>query len=170
MNPDKRIIIDELAARINNSPFLIVVDYTTVTVPEFCKLREDLTKSGATCHVAKNNFMRTALSEAGLPDISEHLVGQTAFITGTEDVAAAAKAVNTFNKATKKADYKVALVDGAVMSVNEIRAIGDLPPRDQLLAKLLGTINAPASALARVIQAYVDKENGTGETAEESAE
>ncbi|MDO4409827.1 MAG: 50S ribosomal protein L10 [Akkermansia sp.] len=161
MNPDKRIIIDGLTERLNKSPFLIVIDYTTVTVPEFTGLRASLDACGAQCHVAKNNFMRTALVDAGLPDIGEHLNGQTAFITGTADVAAAAKVVNTFNKASKKADYKVAIVDGAVMSAAQIRQIGDLPSRDVLLATLLGTINGAGSALARVIQAYVDKENGT---------
>ena len=75
----------------------------------------------------------------------------------------AAKAINTFAKASKKAEYKVAILDGAILSADEIRAIGELPPRDQLLAKLLGTINAAGSALARVIQAYVDKENGGSE-------
>ena len=58
---------------------------------------------------------------------------------------------------------QVAILDGAILSADEIRAIGELPPRDQLLAKLLGTINAAGSALARVIQAYVDKENGGSE-------
>lgn len=69
MNPDKRIIIDDLTARVNASPFLIVVDYTAITVPEFTNLRSALAASGAQCHVAKNNFMRTALTDAGLPDI-----------------------------------------------------------------------------------------------------
>ena len=78
MNPDKRIIIDDLTARVNASPFLIVVDYTSITVPEFTNLRSALAACGAQCHVAKNNFMRTALTDAGLPDIGEHLVGQTA--------------------------------------------------------------------------------------------
>ena len=76
---------------------------------------------------------------------------------------AAAKAINTFAKASKKAEYKVAILDGAILSADDIRAIGELPPRDQLLAKLLGTINAAGSALARVLQAYVDKENGGSE-------
>ncbi len=167
MNPDKRIIIDGLFERVNNSPFLIVIDYTGITVPEFTGMRASLSDCGASCHVAKNNFMRAALSEAGLPDISEHLSGQTAFITGNSDVCAAAKVVNTFAKASKKAAYKVAILDGAVLSASEIQAIGDLPPREALLAKLLGTINAAGSALARVIQAYVDKQ---GEAPAESAE
>ena len=93
MNPDKRIIIDDLTARVNASPFLIVVDYTAITVPEFTNLRSALAASGAQCHVAKNNFMRTALTDAGLPDIGEHLVGQTAFITGASDVAGAASSL-----------------------------------------------------------------------------
>ena len=140
MNPDKRIIIDDLTARANASPFLIVVDYTSITVPEFTNLRSALAACGAQCHVAKNNFMRTALTDAGLPDIGEHLVGQTAFVTGASDVAAAAKAINTFAKASKKAEYKVAILDGAILSADDIRAIGELPPRDQLLAKLLDVI------------------------------
>lgn len=164
MNPDKRIIIDDLTARVNASPFLIVVDYTSITVPEFTNLRSALAACGAQCHVAKNNFMRTGSDGMpAFPDIGEHLVGQTAFVTGTSDVAGAAKAINTFAKASKKAEYKVAILDGAILSADEIRAIGELPPRDQLLAKLLGTINAAGSALARVIQAYVDKENGGSE-------
>lgn len=165
MNSDKSIIIDELTSRVNSSPFLIVFDYTGVTVPEFGALREALSANGAQCHVAKNNFMRKALADANLPDISEHLTGQTAFVTGTQEVVGAAKVVNEFAKKSKKAPYKVAILDGAVLSADEIKSLGDLPPRDVLLAKLLGTINAPASALARVIQAYVDKENG-GETTE----
>lgn len=134
MNPDKRIIIDDLTARVNASPFLIVVDYTSITVPEFTNLRSALAACGAQCHVAKNNFMRTALTDAGLPDIGEHLVGQTAFVTGASDVAGAAKAINTFAKASKKAEYKVAILDGAILprtksvpSANCLPAISCLP-------------------------------------------
>lgn len=164
MNPDKRIIIDDLIARVNGSPFLIVVDYTKVTVPEFTGLRAKLSESGAQCHVVKNNFMRKALTEAGLPDIGEHLIGQTAFITGATDVIGAAKVINAFAKTSKKAAYKVALVDGSILEPAAIQALGEIPSREALLAQLLGTINAAGSALARVIQAYVDKENGTDET------
>ena len=134
MNPDKRIIIDDLTARVNASPFLIVVDYTSITVPEFTNLRSALAACGAQCHVAKNNFMRTALTDAGLPDIGEHLVGQTAFVTGASDVAGAAKAINTFAKASKKAEYKVAILDEpffprtkSVPSANCLPAISCLP-------------------------------------------
>jgi len=167
VNADKGIIIEQLLAKVNASPFLLVIDYTGITVPEFTGLRAALSAAGATCMVAKNTFMTKAIAEAGLPDISAALKGQTAYIMGESDVCAAAKAVNTFAKSSKKAAYKAGILDGAELSVDKIKALGDLPSRDVLLATLLGTINGAGSALARVIQAYVDKENGGA--AEENA-
>lgn len=163
VNPDKTVIIEQLQAQVNASPFLLVIDYTGVTVPEFGKLRASLAEAGAKCVVAKNSLMAKAIAEAGLPDISAHLKGQTAFVMGESDVCSAAKAINTFAKASKKASYKTGILDGAELTPDKIQALGDLPSRDVLLATLLGTINAAGSALARVIQAYVDKENGGSE-------
>lgn len=163
VNPDKTVIIEQLQAQVNASPFLLVIDYTGVTVPEFSGLRAALSEAGAKCVVAKNSFMAKAIAEAGLPDISAHLKGQTAFVMGQSDVCSAAKAINTFAKASKKAAYKTGILDGAELTPEKIQALGDLPSRDVLLATLLGTINAAGSALARVIQAYVDKENGGSE-------
>lgn len=160
MNPDKRIIIDELLARVNSSPFVIVFDYTGVTVPDFGGLRNELANCEAECHVAKNNFMRKVIEEAKLPDISEVLVGQTAFITGKSDVVGAAKALTTFIKSSKKGTIKIGILDGAILSAAQVTELGNLPSRETLLAMVLGTINGAASALARVIQAHVDKENG----------
>ena len=163
VNADKTIIIDDLKAKVNASPFLLVIDYTGVTVPEFTKLRADLAAAGATCVVAKNTFMAKAVKEAGLPDVTAALKGQTAYVMGESDVCAAAKAINTFAKASKKAAYKTGILDGAELTPEKIKALGDLPSREVLLATLLGTINGAGSALARVIQAYVDKENGGAE-------
>ena len=168
VNADKTTIIDELKAKVDASPFIIVIDYTSVTVPEFTTLRADLAAAGATCVVAKNTFMAKAIASAGLPDISASLKGQTAYIMGNSDVCAAAKAVNNFAKKSKKAAYKAGILDGAELTPEKIKALGDLPSRDQLLATLLGTINGAGAALARVIKAYVDKENG-GATEETSA-
>lgn len=160
MNPDKRIIIDELLARVNKSSFVLVFDYTTVSVPQFGGLRSQLAESGAQCHVAKNNFMSKVLAEAGLPAIDDSLVGQTAFITGESDIVGAAKALTSFVKTAKKGKIKVGILDGAVISAAQIEELGNLPSRETLLAMVLGTINGAASALARVIQAHVDKESG----------
>ncbi|MDO5450258.1 MAG: 50S ribosomal protein L10 [Akkermansia sp.] len=163
MNADKTVILEALQEKVNASPFLIVIDYTGITVPEFTDLRAKLAAAGASCVVAKNSYMGKALAAAGLPDISAHLKGQTAYVMGESDVCSAAKVINTFAKASKKAAYKAGIMDGAELDAAKIQALGDLPSRDVLLATLLGTINGAGSALARVIQAYVDKENGGAE-------
>ena len=170
VNADKTTIIDDLKAKVNASPFIIVIDYTGVTVPEFTALRADLAAAGASCVVAKNTFMAKAIVEAGLPDITASLTGQTAYVMGNSDVCAAAKAVNNFAKKSKKAAYKAGILDGAALTPEKIKSLGDLPSRDQLLATLLGTINGAGAALARVIQAYVDKENGGATEENTSAE
>ena len=162
---DKETIVANLLEKVNASPFLVVIDYAGVTVPEFTKLRASLAEAGASCTVAKNSFMAKAVAEAGLPDISAHLKGQTAYVTGGSDICAAAKVINTFAKASKKAAYKTGILDGAELTPEKIQALGDLPSREVLLATLLGTINGAGAALARVIQAYVDKENGTSSDA-----
>jgi large subunit ribosomal protein L10 len=151
MNPDKKIILEGLLERVNASPYVLVVDYTGMTVPHFSELRNRLDDAGAQCHVAKNTYMRKALSEAGLPDIGEQLTGQTAFVTGEKDVAAVAKVLKNFEKEFKKPGIRIGVIDGAVLSEDQVRAIADLPSREVLLAQLLGVINAPASKLVRTL-------------------
>ena len=165
VNADKETIVTHLLEKVNASPFLLVIDYTGVTVPEFTTLRANLAAAGASCTVAKNSYMAKAISAAGLPDISASLKGQTAYVMGGSDICSAAKVINTFAKSSKKAAYKTGILDGAELTPDKIQALGDLPSREVLLATLLGTINGAGAALARVIQAYVDKENGTGSDA-----
>ena len=151
MNPDKQIIVDELLSRVNASPFLLVVDYTGMTVPQFDELRSRLSEGGAECHVAKNSHMKRVLESAGMAGLEEALQGQTAFITGTEDVCGAAKSVKNFQKEFKKPEVKGGLLDGELLDEAQSKALADLPPREVLLATLLGVINQPASMLARVL-------------------
>ena len=166
VNADKETIVTQLLDKVNASPFLLVIDYTGVTVPEFTGLRANLAAAGASCTVAKNSYMAKAIAAAGLPDISASLKGQTAYVMGGSDICSAAKVINTFAKASKKAAYKTGILDGAELTPDKIQALGDLPSREVLLATLLGTINGAGAALARVIQAYVDKESGSEGAAE----
>jgi large subunit ribosomal protein L10 len=151
MNPDKQIIIDQLLERVNQSPFVLVVDYNGMTVPQFGELRNRLAENGAECHVAKNSYMKRVFSEAGLPDIGEELAGQTAFVTGDSDVCGAAKAIKNFAKEFKLPEMKGGVLDGEALDAEQIKALAELPPRDVLLGQLLGVINAPATKLLRTI-------------------
>ncbi|MGJ8656497.1 MAG: 50S ribosomal protein L10 [Akkermansiaceae bacterium] len=164
MNPDKKIIIDELLERVNASPYVLVMDYTGVTVPQFSELRDNLREGGAECHVAKNTYMRAALSEAGLPDISAELTGQTAFVTGDGEVTAAAKAVKDFVKKAKDVKLKVGILDGEVIDEEKINVLASLPSREELLAKLLSVINEPGTSILRALN---EKFGNTGSSSDE---
>jgi large subunit ribosomal protein L10 len=175
MRPEKASIVQDLLAKLNASPFLFVTDYTGLRVDQFSELRIRLAGAGARCHVVKNTFLRRAAKDAGLPELGD-LKGQTAIIVGDKDVAAAAKIVKTFVAEFQKPIVKLGVIDRAVVSSDQIKAIADLPAREILLAQLLGvlqapaarlvrTLNEPAASLARILQAKADKEPAPTEAA-----
>jgi large subunit ribosomal protein L10 len=175
MHPEKANIVAELHAKLNASPFLFVADYTGLKVSQFSELRNRLWATGSRCHVVKNSFLRLAVKDAGLPELTD-LRGQTAIIVGEKDVAAAAKVLKTFTAEFKKPTLKAGLIDGLPVGSAEIQAIADLPSREVLLATLLGVLqapasklvrvlNEPASALARVLQARADQAAQTDQAA-----
>ncbi len=170
MNPDKKIIINGLLDRVNASPYLIVIDYTGLTVQQFTELRNRLTAGGASCTVAKNTYMRKALAEAGMPDIGAELTGQMAYVTGTAEVFAAAKAIKNFEKEFKKPEMKVGILGNAVLDSARLKMIADIPSREAVLSQLLGTILEPASRIARILQAKYNPEGGSSSDAEPAAE
>jgi len=167
-NPDKKIIIDGLLDRVNASPFLIVIDYTGLTVTQFTELRNRLGATSSKIVVAKNSYVKKALAEAGLPDIAEGLIGQTAFITGDSEVFAAAKVVKNFEKEFKKPEFKIGILDGAILSADKLKSIADIPSREAVLSQLLGLINEPATRIARVLNAKFNPDAGSESTEEEA--
>ncbi len=151
MRPEKVTIVEDLQAKLNASPFVLVTDYTGLRVDQFSILRNRLAEIGAEYRVVKNTFLRRALSQIGLPDISSDLKGQTAIVIGDKDVAAAAKVLKTFVGEAKKPEIKIGVVDNLVVSVDQINSIADLPSREVLLATLLGVLQAPAGQLVRLL-------------------
>ena len=170
MNPDKKIIINGLLDRVNASPYLIVIDYTGLTVQQFTELRNRLNAGGASCTVAKNTYMRKALAEAGMPDIGAELTGQMAYVTGTAEVFAAAKAIKNFEKEFKKPEMKVGILGNAILDSERLKMIADIPSREAVLSQLLGTILEPASRIARILQAKYNPEGGSSTDATPAAE
>lgn len=172
MNPDKQIIISGLLAQVNTSPFVIVVDYTGLTVPQFTELRNRLSDSGAKCTVAKNSYMRKALTQAGLPDIGADLTGQTAFVTGSEEVFAAAKVLKNFEKEFKKPEMKIGILGEDILDADKLKALADIPSREAVLSQLLGLINEPATRIARILLEKFDpeREHFKSEAGEESSD
>src|ERR1044072_1695055 len=96
MRAEKKFISSEYVARLNSSPFFIVVDYTGLKVGPMTELRKRLHKAGAEIHVVKNTVFRLAAKEAGVADLGAALAGQIAAVTGQRDVSAAAKVLKPF--------------------------------------------------------------------------
>jgi large subunit ribosomal protein L10 len=151
MRAEKANLVAELKEKVQSSPFVLVTDYNTMNVPQFAELRKRLRAVGARYTVVKNTVFKVALKEVGLPTLDEYLAGQTAVVCGEKDVCAAAKVLKTFSTEFKKPVVRGGVLDNALIDAKQINALADLPARDVLLAQLLGVLNAPASALVRIL-------------------
>jgi large subunit ribosomal protein L10 len=169
MRPEKTTIVEDLSARLNHSPFLIVTEYSGLNVIQLSELRSRLAGAGAQCKVVKNTFLRKAAAAVGYPDLAAELKGQTAIVTGESDVCAAAKILKSFAAEFQKPSVKVGVLENAVISKEQIQALADLPAKEVLQAQLLGVLkspfqklvtllNEPVASLARLLKARIDKE------------
>lgn len=151
MRPEKADIVSDLSEKLNRSPFMLVTDYQRMKVDQFSELRNRLAPAGAEVRVVKNSFLKRAMSSSGLPDVGDQLSGQTAIVLGEKDVAPVAKILKSFAAEFKIAALKIGVVDKAILSTKDVEALAELPPREELLAKLLGLLLAPATRLVRVL-------------------
>ncbi len=174
MRPEKTSIVSELSEKLKRSPYVLVTDYQRMKVADFSELRNRLAPTGAEMHVVKNNFLKRAMADSGFPDVGDKLVGQTAVVTGDQDVAPVAKIFKTFAAEFKIAVLKVGFVDRSVLSTVDLETLAELPARDVLQAQLLGLLlspatrlvrllNEPGAALARLLSAKAQKQGNTAE-------
>jgi large subunit ribosomal protein L10 len=168
MRAEKSYLTKEYLARLNASPFFIVVNYAGLKVAHLTDLRKRLQKAGAEVHVVKNSIFRLAAKEAGVAELNGALAGQIAVVTGPKDVSSAAKAVKNFAAEFDKLKVRFGYLNGQRVEPAELNALADLPSIEVLRGKLLGVLqapatklvallNTPAGQLARVLQARVDK-------------
>jgi large subunit ribosomal protein L10 len=173
MKPEKKIIVEALGQKIKESPYLLVTDYTGLTVLQFSELRKRLRGAKAEMHVTKNTMLQRAMHDAGLPSPEENLGGMTAVVTGdgASDVCAAAKIVKEFNKEFEKPKFKLGVMAKDLLGADQLMELADLPPLQTLRASLAGllqtpatrvatVLGAPASQIARVLKAHADKQGG----------
>jgi large subunit ribosomal protein L10 len=151
MRPEKANIVSDLSEKISRSPFLLVTDYQRMKVDQFGELRNRLAPAGAEVRVVKNSFLKRAMVDSGMPDVSDKLIGQTAIVMGENDVAPVAKILKLFAAEFKIATLKIGVVDKAILSTADVEALAELPSREILLSQLLGLLLAPATRLVRVL-------------------
>lgn len=151
MRPEKATIVADIQAKLKNSPFLLIAEYTGMQVKHFEELRLRLARVDAKIHVIKNTFIKRAIKNLALPELNGALTGQTAMVTGENDICAAAKVLKMFVAEFERPPVKAGLLDDTILNAQQIEALADLPSKEVLQARLLGVLLAPATKLVRVL-------------------
>lgn len=149
---EKQKIVEEIKEKFQEAQSAVLVDYRGLNVEEITELRSKLREKGVDYKVYKNTMMRFAAKETGFEGLLEYLVGPTAVAFGMEDPVEAAKIINNFVKEHDDLEIKAGMVDGKVIDVKEIKNLAELPPKEMLIAKVLGGLNAPIFGFANVLQ------------------
>jgi large subunit ribosomal protein L10 len=169
---DKKAIVADLKESLSESTLALVIEYQGLTVAEITDLRRRLRPSGTVCKVAKNTLMGIAIEgQEKWQPMSELLKGSSAFLLVKEDFSGAIKAYQDFQKTSKKTELRGGVMDGRLLKEPDVKILGDLPSKEQLMAQIAGAINALAtkiavginevpSSLARALQAVADKDKG----------
>ena len=165
----KKAIVDALADKLQAASSAVFVDYKGITVAQDTELRNRFREAGVEYSVVKNTLTRFAANKVGYTQFDELLNGTTAMASTTGDPIAPARVVCEFSKKNKNVvRIKGGLVEGIVMSIEQLQGFGELPGKDALIAQVLGTVLAPISSLAFVLdQIRIQKEGPAAEAAAE---
>lgn len=153
----KREVVAELSERLGSAKCLYLTDFTGLDVAAITELRRRLTDARVEYVVVKNTLARRALSGGPYEGLTEHLAGPNAFAMSSEDVVTAAKILTDFAKEREKPQIRAGAIEGRVVSIDEIRRIAELPPRDELLAQVVGYARAPIAGLVYTLNGLLAK-------------
>ena len=140
-----------IKADLEKATAVWVVDYRGLTVKESEQLRGAIREADAQLKVLKNTLTQRALAELELPTMDEILAGPSAFVFTNGDPVAAAKTLKKFGKENKNLVIKGGIMEGREVNADQVQAIAELPSREELIAKLLGTLQNPMTGLVRVL-------------------
>jgi len=158
----KKEIVGEIADKFKGSVSTIVVDYRGLNVSEVTELRKQLREAGVEFKVYKNSLTRRAAEAAEITGLNDALTGPNAIAFSTEDVVAPAKILNDFAKKHEALEIKAGVIEGNVATVEEVKALAELPSREGLLSMLLSVLQAPIRNLALVTKAVAEQKEEQG--------
>lgn len=153
----KEAKVRELAEKLEKAQAAILTSYIGITVEEDTELRKKMREAGVEYRVIKNTLTLRAAKELGYGDIEKYLEGPVAIAFGYEDPTAPARVLAEFAKTHKKVELKAGIVQGEVFDTAKVIELSKIPPREVLLAKLLGSFKAPLSNLVYLINAISEK-------------
>ncbi len=159
----KKQQVDVITDQLKSSVSTVVVDYRGLTVAEVTELRKQLREAGVQYKVYKNTMLRRAAEQAGIEGLDEFLTGPTAVAFTTEDVVAPAKVIAGFAKEHEALEIKTGIMEGSIITADEVKTVGSLPSHEGLVSMLLSVLQAPMRNFAYAVKAV-------GENKEENAE
>jgi large subunit ribosomal protein L10 len=158
MRAEKQYLISEVETHLKKSDYVILANFTKVTVSDVAELRASLAPEKAEFHVVKNSSFRVAAKALGLPDLESSLAGQTAVVVGGTNPAGVAKTLKKFIEEKQKLEVKVGVFDKKLMTAADLAKLADLPSFDVLRSMFLGLLTMQGAAFVRVLDAKVKKE------------
>ena len=154
----KKPIVEEISENIKDAQSVVLVDYRGLTVEEDTKLRKELRNAGITYKVYKNTMMNFAFKGTDFEQLADQLEGPSAIAISKDDATAPARILAKFAKTAPNLEMKAGVVEGTFYDAEGIKAIASVPSREELLSKLLGSLQSPIANLARVLNQIA--ENG----------
>ena len=153
----KQPIVAEISEAIKEAQSVVLVDYRGLTVEQDTSLRKQLREAGVTYKVYKNTMMNFAFKGTDFEQLAPYLEGPSAVAISTTDATAPARILAKFAKDAKALEIKAGVVEGTVYDANGMQAIATIPSRDELISKLLGSLQSPITNFARVMNQLAEK-------------
>ena len=147
----KQALVDEVVEQFKGSQSMVIVDYRGLTVAEANELRKQCREAGVVYKVIKNALVVRAAQQLGYNELESQLTGTNAFAFGMTDAVAPAKILKGFADKTKKLTLKAGVLEGKVIDADGVSFLAELPPKEVLIAKMLGSMNAPITGLVTVL-------------------
>ncbi|ACK65785.1 ribosomal protein L10 [Rippkaea orientalis PCC 8801] len=146
---NKAAVIADLKELLSDAQLAFVIDYQGLSVSEITELRNRLRPTGSICKVTKNTFMEMAVQEDdNWQPMTQFLTGSSAFVLVKDDVGGAVRAYQGFKKDTKKTEFRGGVMQGQALNEDQVKAIADLPSKEELMAQIAGALNSIATKLA----------------------
>ncbi|QOY37518.1 50S ribosomal protein L10 [Anaerobacillus isosaccharinicus] len=158
----KEVLVSEIATKLRDSKTTVVVDYRGLNVAQVTELRKQLREANVEFKVYKNSMTRRATAEVELTELDSVLVGPTAIAFSNDDVIAPAKILNDFAKKNDKLEIKAGIIEGQYATLEEVKALAELPSREGLLSMLLSVLQAPMRNFALATKAVAEQKEEQG--------
>ena len=147
----KKPIVEEITSYIDGAQAVVLVQYSGISVENDTKMRKELREAGVVYKVYKNTMMNFAFKDTPCEELSQHLEGQNAIAISSDDATAPARILAKYAKAVPTLEFVAGVIEGKYCDKDGVVALADVPSRDELISKLLGSIQSPISTFARVL-------------------